>query len=286
MTDKRTRKFMAVQTVKQNESMYHKREVQQAKNAREYQRRMGYCTAGKLIRLLSTGKLQNADITVQDVLRAIRIWGKDLGNLKGKTTATRAPTVDVTEQKIIQQVIQKQQVCYMDIMFVNKLPYLIVVYDPSNYVIVRRLLGRDHINMLDQIKNATTFMKKKGFIITMIRNDGESAIDSDWLKERLDENLDITGGESVPVVERKIRTIKERLRSVICTLPFIVSEQLTDWLIQNVVYFINFEPTSNTQDNRSAMEKVQGKLLNTRTDLKHGFGDYVQVGDQEIDNSM
>ena len=84
-----------------------------------------------------------------------------------------------------------------------------------------------------------------GFEITLIRNDGKSAVNSEIMKEKLNIRVDITGGESVPVVERKIRTIKERLRGVICTLPFIMSEQLTDWLVYNISYYINCEPTSN-----------------------------------------
>ena len=46
-------------------------------------------SAGQLIKAINTGKLKNSEITSQDVLRSIDIWGKDLGNLKSKTTAKK-----------------------------------------------------------------------------------------------------------------------------------------------------------------------------------------------------
>ena len=44
--------------------------------------------------------------------------------------------------------------------------------------------------------------------------------------------------------------------------------------------------TSNSRNRRSPREKITGQKLNAKTDLKHGFGDYVQVSDQDTDNSM
>ena len=68
-------------------SRYSKREVAQATMARDYITRLGVVTAGNLIKLLAAGKIKNAEVTVQDVVRCTEIWGKDLANLKGKTTA-------------------------------------------------------------------------------------------------------------------------------------------------------------------------------------------------------
>ena len=45
-------------------------------------------------------------------------------------------------------------------------------------------------------------------------------------------------------------------------------------------------PTSNSMDRRSPRQKITGQQLNAKTDLKHGFGDYVQVSDQDTDNLM
>ena len=59
--------------------------------------------------------------------------------------------------------------------------------------------------------------------------------------------LDSTGaGEAVAVVERKIREIKERVRAIINTVPFSLSELLESWLLRYIVNRLNLVPTRNS----------------------------------------
>ena len=44
-------------------------------------------------------------------------------------------------------------------------------------------------------------------------------------------------------------------------------------------------PTRNTVDYVSPREKLYGRKINVDKELKHGFGDYVQVHSDNIDNS-
>ena len=282
-------KRVLVDTVRENMSKYTKREVKRAFEAKELQRRLGIATAGQLIKLLAAGKIRNTDIQVQDVVRSVEIWGKDLANLKGKTTAKKAPGAQFdsdSTDKVIKGVMQRDQVMHIDIMFVESSMYMVTVFTPSGYSEIKKLKAKGHAEMLRVINACRSYMTRAGFNITSIKCDGEAAIDTDLLRGNLDVDLDITGGESVPIVERKIRTIKERFRGTKSTLPYNMTEQLEDWLVQHTIYFLNFTPTSDSMDNRSAREKVKGKLINAKTDLKHGFGDYVQIGDQETSNSM
>ena len=276
----------AVQTVSGNKGLYTKREVIQADKAKHYQRTISYITAGDLIKLLASGKIKNAEVSVQDVVRSVKIYGKDLGNLKGKTTAKKGPIVNLESDPVIKGIVQVQQYGYVDIMFVNNIKYLIAVFGPSEYVIMKKLPSRKQEDILISLKKATTFMRLAGFQIVLIRCDGESGIEADWLRENVDIDIDTTGGESVAVIERKLRTIKERVRATVNTLPMMLTETMQDWLVQSVIYYLNYIPTSNTNDNRSPAEKVKGRILDAKSDLKHAFGDYVQIGDQETDNSM
>jgi transcriptional regulator len=65
---------VAVNTVRQNMSLYTKREIKQAEKAREYIRKLNFITSGELIKLLAGGKIKEADISVQDVVRSVNIW--------------------------------------------------------------------------------------------------------------------------------------------------------------------------------------------------------------------
>jgi len=280
-------KRVIVETVRENMAKYSKREVARAREAKEYQRRMGIVTAGELIKLLAAGKIRNSDISVQDVVRSVDIWGKDLANLKGKTTAKKAPILQLDSNDAeIRGLIQRDQVMLVDIMYVNSSIYLLSIFMPSGYTDIKKLKARSHSELLRAIKGGMEFMVKAGFNITLIRSDGESAVDSDGLKDKLSVEVDVTGGESLPIVERKIRTLKERFRGAINTLPYNLTTQLEDWLLQHCNYFLNFAPGANSLDKRSAREKVKGRLINAKTDLRHGFGDYVQISDQETSNSM
>ena len=80
-------KSIMVMTVKDKKKLYTARQVKSAELAREYQRKLGYTSPGQLIKLIGQGKLDKSDITAQDVVRALDIFGPDLGSLKGKTTS-------------------------------------------------------------------------------------------------------------------------------------------------------------------------------------------------------
>lgn len=67
--------------------------------------------------------------------------------------------------------------------------------------------------------------------------------------------FDTTGAdEAVRVVERKIRQVKERLRAIINTFPYRLTEQLQSWLLRYVVSRINLVLTRNNLDNVSPGE--------------------------------
>ena len=105
-----------VVTVSKNKNKYTVRQIQQAELAREYQRKLGYTSSGQLIRMIGQGSLGKCDIVAQDVLRAIDIFGPDLGSLKGKTTSHKA---QLQEEIPIIASIQEHQTMYIDLMFVK-----------------------------------------------------------------------------------------------------------------------------------------------------------------------
>lgn len=280
---------VGVQTVSENMNKYTKREIRQARLAREYLRRSNYnWTEGQLIKQLAAGKIKNAEISVQDVLRAHDIWGKCIGTLKGKTTARKSPTV--TFEPIPRDpTIQRDQVCNVDIMFYNSRPYLLAKINPLEYPIAKRLRGglKNKYELLKALQSIISTVDNTGLRTVLVRCDGESAVASDYVRTKLGVEIDTSAAdEAVTVIERLIRTIKERLRAVENTLPFDLCEQLEDWLLQATIYFLGAMPTANSLDMRSPREKLMQVLLDAKTDLRFGFGDYVQIADNETDNSM
>ena len=276
-----------VATVAQNKKKYSHRQIKAAAIARTYQNNLGPCSEGELIKLISRGKLDNNRVVAQDVIRALDIWGPSLSNLKGKTVSHKA---ELQDEIAILHDIQADQTMFVDLMFVNSIPYLISVFKPLEYVAVTKLLKKDIHTLLTTTISHMNIVRKHNLKVPLIRVDGESAMRTDWFVSKISAEgtiLDTTGaGEAVSVVERKIRHIKERVRGISNTLPYKLTEQLESWLVRYVVSRINLVPTRNNPDYVSPREKLWGRRINVDKELKHGFGDYVQVHSNTIDNSM
>jgi len=86
---------VAISTVEENISEFTKREVEKAKAARQLQARLGYPSVSDQLENIKSGRILNSPVTRQDFENAIRIWGKNLGSLKGKTTRTKPDRVIV-----------------------------------------------------------------------------------------------------------------------------------------------------------------------------------------------
>ena len=275
-----------VRTVDDQLAKYTNREISKAEAARELQRKFYFLGDSTLEDLLRRGKIRNTTVTALDVRRARDIWGPSLGVLKGKSTSLKGKPITAIGEKL-QTLQQKKQELHVDIMFINGQAYLISVLMPVEHVQVTKLNGKDNFTIWRALERHRKFPEKFGLETAIIRVDGESAISSEWFKEKLGDLLDVGGaGVAVPAVERKIRTIKERIRSVITTLPFELTQTLEEWCVRGSAYTINLIPTSNSKEFASPREKLFGTSIDANLDLKHGFGDYVQCHQEEIDNSM
>ena len=275
-----------VHTVDDQLKKYSNREIAKAEAARELQRKFYFLGDSTLEDLLRHGKIRNTTVTALDVRRARDIWGPSLGVLKGKSTSLKGKPITAIGDKL-KTLQQKKQELHADIMFVNGQPYLISVLMPVEHVQITKLNGRDEFVLWRALERHRKFPEKFGLVTDIIRVDGETAISSDWFKAKLGDLLDVGGaGVAVPAVERKIRTVKERIRAVINTLPFELTQTLEEWCVRGSAYTINLIPTSNSSEFASPREKLFGTSIDANLDLKHGFGDYVQCHQEEIDNSM
>jgi hypothetical protein len=277
-----------VTTVKGQMSKYSKREVKSAELAREIGRKMGFSATSQLIKMINHGKFLNNRVVAQDVVRAVDIWGRDLGSLKGKTPSHQSEPP--TELDILIKSQREDQIMHTDIMFVNNIPYFLSVFTPLEYVMADRIMKKDEWSLWRVINAHINHIKRYGFKVPLLRIDGESALSSDWFTSKLNEKgttIDATGaGECVAVAERKIQDIKKKFRAVVNTVPYSLGEVHQHWLVKFSIGKINLVPTRNNVDYISPREKLLSRKIDVNKDLKHGFGDYVQVHNQEINNSM
>jgi hypothetical protein len=151
-------------------------------------------------------------------------------------------------------------------------------------------LRREHRPQWSALYSHITQITKYSYKTNTLRVDGESAIKSEWFDSRLSSlgiNLDSTGaGEAVAVVKRKIQTTRQRIRAIVNTVPYKLSEKLEGWLVRYAVSRIVLQPTRNSGEYTSPREKLYGRKVDVDKELKHGFGDYVQVHTATLDNTM
>ena len=132
-----------VTTVADNESRHSKREVAQAREARQLQERMANPPDAKLIKALTTGTIQNATVTPDDVARATAIYGPSIEAIKGRTTTRPAlpfppkgPLRATSEQKM-----------YADIFFANTLAFEITITHPVGNTVCSYIERTDMITL-------------------------------------------------------------------------------------------------------------------------------------------
>eukprot|EP01041_Mallomonas_annulata_P013513 gene13513-28663_t len=98
-------------------------------------------------------------------------------------------------------------------------------------------------------------------------------------------DMDISGTEeAVPNVERAIRTVKERVRRIINTLPYCLPIKFIPYLLFFCVLRINMTPYGDREE--SPFEQLYGRKLDYKKNMKANFGDYVQTHRNKIDNTM
>ena len=273
-----------VTTIAENMRHYTKREVQQAQHARELMSRLGHASSQATIALLNAG-VQNCHVTPADVKNADAIFGMSIPSLKGKTmkraSAPATPTV-------APRVTQVQQILTLDILFIKRIPFLLGVLIPLGLTLCATLKDRATVSVAAALRQFIATVSSRNFDIVQLRIDGEGAL-GPIVNElsHLGIVVDIAGpGQHVPVVERRIQTVKQRVRAYENSLPFVMTRILLLHCVLFTVSRLNMVPGRMSGSSLCPLEILTGRKLDTARDLRIGFGDYVQATVADTTNSL
>ena len=280
-----------VATIENNAKASTKREIEQARKARELLARMGFPTVAQAMGIINSGS--NFEVTARDFQIADAIWGADIASLKGKTTKRATAVADIT---VNAKIVQQNQVLAIDIMFIDKLATLIGVATPLGLTMACSL---NDLDMKKSVRAATNIKKgidhfvamlaSQNFMTAMIMSDGERGVTSIITElEALGVEVDISGaGGHVARVERRIRVIKERLRSSVAYhLPFALSSMGIAMCILYCVSRLNYEPAGVRDSGPSPREAFIGRKADGKRDFGCSFGDYAQCTVPTTDNTL
>ena len=279
-----------VDTVRGNMEGFTKKEKIKAKLAYEARGMVGHMSERDFDFLVSNQKLDNMPFTFTDLQNSKRMFGPSLAAVRGKTVRV-APERVVTDLVAIPRdfmLLHKNVVLVCDIMFVNNVAFLITMSRGIKFITVECLTSRSAKHIAYSLKNVMKLYGRNGQNVQTILTDMEFTSVIDPLLGKTVVNT-TAAREHVAEIERSIRTVKERSRAVISTLPFkILPKLVVSNVIKYAVFWLNAFPSKNgVSDTLSPREIVVRSKIDFKKHARVPFGSYCEVHDDpDITNTL
>ena len=240
---------------------------------------MGYPSAADAKAAL--GSMANPPCAPKAVDHAIAIWGPSIGDLKGKTVRYKSAIIDPSIE--VKKGPPEDLTMHADVMFVESIPFLVSVTTPLGYTIGTPLTGskpKSGPSLLSALQQQRAEYRSYNYDVKQLYFDSDSALSS-VTTEIQNSGVNVTPhgpNQHVPIVERKIRVIKERVRAHLHSLPYTLPYLLLCALVLFCIGRINMLASSSGHVNHSVPPVVAltGRPLDAKTDVRVGFGDYCQ----------
>ena len=224
----------------------------------------------------------NSPVTTKDIELAEKIFGPDIGSLKGKTT--RRNPIHVVEDTIDipRELIRSQQditLC-IDGMKVNGLWFLTTI-SRNLYYRTAQYVKHQTIEIYKQVlSEVIQIYNNAGMKVSRIHADNEFCPLLDPIRQELDVHMVYANPQShVPESECNNRTIKERVRAAYHRLPYKqLTRTMTKILVMEQTKKLNFFPNKHgVSKYYSPRMIVHQQALEYHKHCKYAFGTYVQV---------
>mmetsp|Transcript_1688 Transcript_1688/g.3611 ORF Transcript_1688/g.3611 Transcript_1688/m.3611 type:complete len:966 (+) Transcript_1688:108-3005(+) len=209
-----------VNTVKGNLQGFTTREIKQAKKAKEAVAKLGFPSLVDPKAMVSSGFVKNMPFNIQDINVAQKIFGPDVPSLKGKTTRRSSPQVMMEFVHVPKEIYERNKLVILavDIMKVGGLPFLVTASLKLDLITVEYLNTMKVKQLTEALGRAPRVYHNKGMRVVTAMTDNQFNPVRGLLGSA---DLNTTAAnEHVPVIERKIRVIKERYCALRSTLPY------------------------------------------------------------------
>jgi hypothetical protein len=154
-----------VTTVEENRLAFTPRQFENAKRARRLHHIMGRPTPENLKALIKMNAIKDCPVQMEDVDIAVKIFGPDIGSLKGKSVRRQPPPVRDNVIQIPTELTQehKNLVLCIDIMFVNGQPLLTAIDQSIRFRSLVPLESRSKSNMYEALDKILRMYGQSGF---------------------------------------------------------------------------------------------------------------------------
>jgi hypothetical protein len=270
-----------VQTIRENEQLFTPRQVIQAQKARELYKMIGRPLYNNFTAIVKNNLLLNTKITPRDILHAEAIYGIDLGSLQGKTTRKQPSHVIIDYVQIAEDILKHHNVITLagDIMTIGGILFLITTSRNIQFTTIEKLESKTTKLLVHGLIKVIQLYQRQGLMVQTLLADNEFETVRDAMNER-EVNVNICAPhEHVPEVERKIRTVKERVRGILTTLPFkvIPSVIIVHAVVFSVMWINFFPPKDGVSQFLLPQTIVTGLTADAEKHCKTTFGGYAHV---------
>ena len=237
---------MNVQTVRENYEGFTKREILKAKEARRRQALIGNPSESDYKGMVSGNMIRNCPITRNNITNARNIFGPDLASVRGKTVRRTPAPVVADYVEVPRALMEHNRVITMaaDVFLVDGTAFLTTVSRRIKFVTAEHLDRRTATSLCKHLERVLQVYARAGFRVRTILMDGEFEKVKDCLPNV--EYNTTAAKEHVSEAERTIRTIKERVRGLMATLPFTnIPRRMKIEFVYFAVLWLNAFPVKN-----------------------------------------
>jgi hypothetical protein len=282
LRDPNAAEFICVTTVRDNFEGFTRREVQQASAARRLSHMIGYPSPRDLAGVVRAKLLDDCPVDHRDVSNALAIFGPDLASVRGKTVRHKPEHVRTDLVEIPRDlVLNNQRVTLVaDIMFVNGLAFLVSYSRKIGAFTIEFTPTRTARQLATLVDRVCSHYSRAGFQVQTLIMDGEFEKIRDLLPGVV---LNTTAAnEHVAEIERRIRTLKERARCALATMPF---RRLPNMILIHLLYFLtmwinNFPSKTGISSIYSPRELLNRSRLSASKHCRADFGAYCEVHEE------
>ena len=125
--------------------------------------------------MIRSNQIKDCPVTVEDVDVALKIWGKRIAALKGKTTRSKPNTVARDFVKIPMDLLKlhKEVFLTMDVFFLNNILFLLTLSRKICFTGVNDIANRTVPLIFASFKEIYQYYMHRGFCIMTVHSDGK-----------------------------------------------------------------------------------------------------------------
>jgi len=200
--------------------------------------------------------------------------------VKGKTTGIGDKNImNIIASQIDDELKDQRtkQVLVCNVMHAESEKFLVTVSSPLELIIQAHLINQSADTIGRALQSQLGLIRSRGFCPIRVHVDPQGAL-------RALQNLfpgveiDVAGaGDHLSKIDIRIRRIKEVMRSIVSTLPWVLPATLIKDLVHYAVSRLNTRRTTALTDNVCPRVRFTARKVNYEKEFGLCFGDYVEV---------